>query len=220
MLPLPSTTITVLKYVAELSAQTITEDDAEDANTFQDKFTKSCPVISQLRAGYEYLSGNKEGAIDTLQEGATILDANPLTGYAKAFFHLCFGDTKGAQRAIMASNRSVAVNLGAFVGQCIGGPPGAVVGALSGGTVVDMMHSVYDAIMHGEKRDYGMVKTIQRIKNKPWDIRAYGECLNITVADGKTGFDNARSKREGSGTSNKSETNNKNKQFPFADLRC
>ena len=65
------------------SAMQLVLGNTEGALKTQDNFTRSFPVVSQVRARVEYLSGNKAAAKETIEAEGAFIDGIPVVGHEK-----------------------------------------------------------------------------------------------------------------------------------------
>ena len=140
--------------------------DTEGALQTQKNFVKGCPVVSQGVALGAVIAGETEYALETQKYFGTNLmnmaDSVPVVGHVKGVIHYACGDTEGGDNAMKAASRTVGVAAGGIGGFVVGGPPGAVAGGIYGGVAMDTVISVADSAVHGEKRFYGHVNSIER----------------------------------------------------------
>ena len=97
--------ISQLKSVVQLATL-----DFEGAAKTQKDFFQQCPIVSQVTAGVQLLTGNEELAENTFKKGLGTLNgvANgiPVIGHFKGVVHLAYDDEKGAIDAFKSSTRT------------------------------------------------------------------------------------------------------------------
>lgn len=162
--------------------------DTEGARKTQNKFTKSFPVISQVRWGIELALGDKEAAIDTFKVGSRFVDGIPGIGHVKGVVHYACGDSEGGAAAMIGASRTTAVIGGSVGGFLVGGPVGAAAGAVGGGVLIDNVTSLADSLMHGKKHMHGLCRAVEKVIKHPTDGWRYLDVVVIPAADALGGY--------------------------------
>ncbi|CAF3508797.1 unnamed protein product [Rotaria sp. Silwood2] len=173
--------------------------DTEGARQTQLNFVKGCPVISQGVALGALIAGDTEYAKETqiyfVKNASNVIDSVPVVGHIKGAIHYACNDREGGDNAMKAASRTVGVAAGGIGGFVVGGPIGAVAGGIGGGAVMDGIISGADSAIHGEKRLYGHINSLDRaIDGKITAGEAFDWALT-PVFDGLTGYGYGRAYR-------------------------
>ena len=98
--------VSQLKSIVQL-----TTFDFEGAVRTQKDFFQQCPIVSQVTAGVQAMTGHEELAAKTFAKGigtlSGVANSIPVVGHAKGLIHLACGDEKGAKNAFKSSTRTI-----------------------------------------------------------------------------------------------------------------
>jgi len=170
------------------SAMQLFRGNTEGALKTQDNFTKSFPVVSQVRAGVEYLSGNKTAAQETIKAGGAFIDGIPVVGHVKGVVHYAFGDKEGGDAAMISSSRATGVIGGSVGGFLAGGTRGAAAGGAAGRAVMNSVTTVVDSASHGEPRTHGTLTAVKRIREDPSNPWRYADLVVVPATVAFAGY--------------------------------
>lgn len=182
-----------LPVVSQLkSAVQAIAGDSEGARQTQLNFVKGCPIISQGAALGALIAGDadyaKESQLYFVKNVSNTIDAVPVVGHVKGGIHYAFGDAEGGDNAMKAASRTVGVAAGGIGGFVVAGPVGAVVGGIGGGTAMDVVISGADSAIHGEKRFYGHMNSLDRAVDGKLTVGEAFDWAVTPVMDGLTGY--------------------------------
>ena len=169
------------------SAYQAMRGDTEGAGKTQHKFTKSFPVISQVRGVVELDMEDKEAAKDTFKTGGAFLDGIPVVGHVKGVVHYACGDKEGGDAAMISSSRVTGVIGGAVGGFVIGGPVAATAGGLAGGAFMDSVMTAVVSAIPREFRTHGTLNVVEQTCVDPTDQWNYVDLVVVPTADAFTG---------------------------------
>jgi hypothetical protein len=166
--------------------------DTEGARQTQENFFKGCPIVSQGVALGAAIAGDTEYAKESQEYfGKNMLnmaDSIPGVGHVKGTIHYACGDTEGGDNAMKAASRTVGVAAGGIGGFVIGGPVGAVAGGIYGGAAMDTVISAADSAVHGEKRLYGHLHSLDRAIDGKLTVGEAFDWACVPVFDGLSGY--------------------------------
>lgn len=166
--------------------------DTEGARQTQLNFVKGCPIVSQAVALGAVIGGDtkyaKESQVYFGKNLMNMADSIPVVGHAKGAIHYACGDTEGGDNAMKAASRTVGVAAGGIGGFVVGGPVGAVAGGISGGMAMDTIISGADSAIHGEKRLYGHINSLDRAIDGKMTAGEAFDWAVTPVFDGLAGY--------------------------------
>jgi len=144
--------------------------DVEGALRTQVSFTRSCPLISQIRSLGEVYMGRFNDAQQTQLESymvlSRILDSIPVVGHMKGLMHYVCDDADGCAGAVRSATRTVGVVGCASCGMLLLGPAGGVLGGTCGGVFMDMLITT-ESFIKGEPVPYGYIAMGYKIRFYP-----------------------------------------------------
>lgn len=174
------------------SAVQLAAGDVKGAEQTQINFVKGCPIVSQGVALVAVAAGDTEFAKESqsyfVQNLSNMADSVPVVGHVKGAIHYARGDREGGDNAMKAASRTVGVAAGGIGGFVVGGPVGAVAGGIYGGVAMDEVISVADSAIHGEKRFYGHVNSLDRALNGKMTAGEAFDWAVTPVFDGLSGY--------------------------------
>ena len=158
-----------IPFVSQLkSAVQVVSGDTKGAWKTQERFVKTCPIVSQTYS-LKQISMDRDyaGARNTQLEFGKWLwngaDSVPVLGHAKGGIHYACGDKEGGDKAMKRSSRTTGVIGGGVIGFSLCGPAGAAAGGIAGGLVLDGITTAVDSKIHGDYRPSGTVETVSQI---------------------------------------------------------
>ena len=166
--------------------------DTEAARQTQLNFVKGCPIVSQGVALGAFIAGDTEYAKESqkyfVKNVSNVIDSVPAVGHIKGGIHYACNDREGGDNAMKAASRTVGVAVGGIGGFTVGGPIGAISGGIAGGALMDGIISGTDSAIHGEKRLYGHINSLDRAIDGKLTVGEGFDWLLTPVFDGLTGY--------------------------------
>ena len=169
--------------------------DTKGARKTQERFVKTCPIVSQTYSLKQIaVDRDYAGAINTQLEFGkwlwNIADSVPVLGHAKGGIHYACGDKEGGDKAMKRSSRTTGVIGGGVIGFGLCGPACAAAGGIAGGLALDGITTAVDSKIRGHYRPSGTIAAVSQIaKGKSESVS--GDICDIvggTISDAWTGY--------------------------------